>query len=56
MVSEVLLYSIDASLTVIRLYIQTPTAGGRIFEVGDKKLLQFANKYQGAFSTSLPPY
>jgi hypothetical protein len=28
------------------LCTETPTAGGRIFETGDEKLLQFAHKYQ----------
>ncbi|KAF8260580.1 hypothetical protein EI94DRAFT_1480278, partial [Lactarius quietus] len=34
------------------LCTETPTAGGRVFETGDEKLLQFAHKYQGVFSTS----
>ncbi|KAH9168560.1 hypothetical protein EDB89DRAFT_2245147 [Lactarius sanguifluus] len=38
--------STDASFTVIRLCTETPTAGGRVFETGDEKLLQFAHKDQ----------
>ena len=44
--------SADASSTVIRLCTETPTAGGRVFETGDEKLLQFAHKNQGTFPTS----
>jgi GTPase SAR1 family protein len=35
-----------ASFTVIRLCTKTPAAGGRVFEVGDEKLLQLAHKTQ----------
>ena len=43
------------SFTVIRLCTVTPTAGGRVFETGDEKLLQFAHKNQGAFLSSRVP-
>jgi hypothetical protein len=29
--------------------METPTAGGRVFETGDEKLLEFAYKIQGAY-------
>jgi hypothetical protein len=35
-------------LTVFRLCMETPTAGGRVFEMGDEMLLKFANKIEGA--------
>ena len=47
------LWSTYASFTVIRLCTETPTAGGRIFETGDEKLLQFAYENKGAFSISV---
>ncbi len=39
-------------LTVIRLCTETPTAGGRLFETGDEKLLQYAHEKEGAFPKS----
>jgi hypothetical protein len=53
---KVLLSSTDVLFTVIRLCTETPTAGGRVFETGDEKLLQFAHKYQGTFLTSSSYY
>ena len=53
MVCTILLWSTNASLTVIRLCTETPTAGGRIFETGDEMLLQFAHENKGAFSISV---
>jgi hypothetical protein len=41
-----------ASLIVIRLCVETPTAGGRVFEKGDEYLLQFAHEIQRALLTS----
>ena len=52
MVYKFLLRPTDASLTIIRLCTETPTAGSRVFETGDEKLLQFAHENQGAFYTS----
>jgi hypothetical protein len=52
MVRQVLLYPTNALSTIIRLCTETPTAGGRVFETGDEKLLQFAHKYLGTFSTA----
>ena len=56
MVRPVFLYSPDAFYTVIRLCMEIPTAGGRVFETGDKMLLQFAHKHQGTFLTSSSSY
>lgn len=39
--------------SVIRLCKETPTAGGRLFEMGDEELLRFAHLNQGAFLSSL---
>ena len=39
-------------LRVIRLCKETPSAGGRLFEMGDEELLRFAHKNQGSFSSS----
>ena len=35
--------------TVIRFCVETPTAGGRLFETGDEEILKFAQKIQRAF-------
>ena len=35
--------------TVIRFCVETPTAGGRLFETGDEEMLKFAQKIQRAF-------
>ena len=37
-----------ASETVIRLCVETPTAGGRVFETGDEALLKFVQKLPSA--------
>ena len=37
------------SQTIIRLCVETPTAGGRLFETGDEELVKFAQKIQRAF-------
>jgi len=37
-----------ASLIVIRLCTETPTAGGRVFETGDEQLLKYAHEIQRA--------
>jgi hypothetical protein len=41
-----------ASQTVVRLCVETPTAGGRVFETGDEELLKFVQKISSAFSVS----
>ena len=41
-----------APQTVIRLCVETPTAGGRVFETGDEELLKFVQKISSAFSIS----
>jgi hypothetical protein len=48
------LRSFRPSFTVVRLCTETPTAGGRVFEAGDEKLLQLVHKLgaQSALSTS----
>ena len=38
--------------TAIRLCVETPTAGGRIFEIGDEELLKFVQKISSAFQIS----
>ena len=38
---------------VIRLCTETPTAGGRVFEVGDEELLKLAHETGSAPLTSL---
>jgi hypothetical protein len=38
-----------AELTATRLCVETPRAGWRIFETGDERLLQLAQKIQSAF-------
>ena len=40
------------SQTIIRLCVETPTAGGRLFETGDEELVKFAQKIQRAFFVS----
>jgi hypothetical protein len=45
-----------APQTVIRLCVETPTAGGRVFETGDEELLKFVQKISSAFSISLIYY
>ena len=40
------------SFTVIRLCVEKPTIGSRIFGVSDEKILKLAHKTQRAFSTS----
>jgi hypothetical protein len=41
-----------ASFNVVRLCIVTPTAGGRVIEAGDEKVLLLADQTQSAFSTT----
>ena len=38
--------------TIIRLCVETPTAGGRVFETGDEELLKFVQKISSAFQIS----
>ena len=38
------------SETVVRLCVETPTAGGRVFETGDEALLKFVQKISSAFT------
>lgn len=38
-----------AELTVRRLCVETPRAGGRVLEEGDKKLLQLTHELQSLF-------
>ena len=52
MVHIFLLGPVPASQTVIRLCVETPTAGGRVFETGDEELLKFVQKLSSAFSIS----
>jgi len=40
--------------TAVRLCTETPTAGSRIFEMGDERLLRYADEMKGAFLTSRP--
>ena len=37
---------------VIRLCVETPTAGGRVFETGDEALLKYVQKISSAFTIS----
>ena len=37
---------------IIRLCVETPTAGGRVFETGDEELLKFVQKISSAFQIS----
>ena len=41
------------SFNVVRLCIVTPTAGGRVIEAGDEKVLLLAVEAQSEFSTTL---
>jgi len=41
------------SFNVVRLCIVTPTAGGRVIEAGDEKVLLLADEAQSAFSTTV---
>ena len=41
----------QAKLTASRLCTETPTAGGRVFETGDERLLQLAHQTESAFLT-----
>jgi hypothetical protein len=43
----------QAELTASRLCTETPTAGGRVFETGDERLLQLAHHTESAFLTTL---
>ena len=45
------LETIVISLIIIRLCVETPTAGGRVFEKGDEYLLKFAHDIQSALLT-----
>ncbi len=51
MVRIFLLGPTATSLIVIRLCVETPTAGGRVFEKGDEYLLKFAHEIQSTLST-----
>jgi len=42
----------QAKLTASRLCTETPTAGGRVFETGDERLLQLAHQTESAFLTT----
>ena len=41
-----------APQTAIRLCVETPTAGGRVFETGDEELLKFVQKISSALQVS----
>jgi len=49
------LRSFRPSFTVIRLCTETPTAGGRVFEAGDKKLLQLVHTSGTQSALSISP-
>jgi hypothetical protein len=51
-VVRILLEALPAELTSSRLCTETPTAGGRVFETGDEKLLQLAYQTESAFLTT----
>ena len=53
MVNITLLAPVVAPQAVIRLCVETPTAGGRVFETGDEELLKFVQKISSAFHISL---
>lgn len=40
-----------SSRIIIRLCVETPTAGGRVFEKGDEYLLKFAHEIQSTLLT-----
>lgn len=51
MVRLFLLEPTATPLIVIRLCVETPTAGGRVFEKGDEYLLKYAHEIQSALLT-----
>ena len=53
MVFKLLFLIYGLLFSIIRLCKETPSVGGRLFEMGDEELLRFAHKHQGAFSSSL---
>ena len=46
----------SGKLTVTRLCTRAPTAGGRVLEDGDERLLELAHKTNSAFLTTTPVF